>query len=449
MGRLAFLILSAISAARTAADTTALRLHNSQYVSSGTAFYREDAAANNASFSVHVQRDKRWRKSLGAKFNVKNEYSASENWNYINVYQAHGHVRIPGGISAQAGRKIETWSSGEDEWRLGSFQPRYMQNKLRPETAGLTGLFVSSAAGSFVWTAGVLPVHVPELGAHFWVRDHKFTSRNPWFDPPAPSYKFRGETNDIHYSVDKPPVTEIMANPGAVAKVERSFASFGTRLSAAYKPVPQLLLGFPSLNRVVIGSTNDYLDVAVTPEVIYHWVAGSDVWFRAGGWQFAGTVMHDRPVGNQLRDGWTSQTFDPAWIGTLSAARAVLDGEAKVKLGFIKIEGGRGRDRGEFAGERSLFEGRFQYDEAYLAAVAVPVRRLLPRLLQTEARVVYDRVQNGGYVTLAAGYDINRDWRLDAEADVLGLLGDGEGEDGFFSTYRANDRMGMGMTYVF
>lgn len=56
-----------------------------------------------------------------------------------------------------------------------------------------------------------------------------------------------------------------------------------------------------------------------------------------------------------------------------------LDGSdaARVRLSFLKIIGGQGEDRGEFARQNSLFEGRFQYNEAYLAGVFWPIRGFL------------------------------------------------------------------------
>ncbi len=438
------------------ANTTALRLQNSQYVSSGATFYREDAGHNNSSISLSLDREQRWRKNFGFKAQIKDEYSATENWNYLNIYQSHLNTRLPAGLNSvalSAGRKIETWSSTEDDWKIGVFQPRYVQNKLRPETAGLTGFFFSAPVQSYLLTVGVLPIFVPDLGCHFWVDNNKFTSKNPWFDPPAPTYLFRDQNNDIHYSANKPTVEKVLANPGLSAKIEKSGSELGTRFAAAYKPVPQLLYGFPSLNKVVIGSTEDYLSVAVTPRVVYHWVASTDIWRRQGQWTLGAGLTHDHPVPDQLKDGWTSQTFSPAWIWSFSASRPLEAGgtsAARIKFGLLKIEGGLGRDRGEFARQRTLFEGRFQYNEAYMAGLMFPLRGILRSAIDTEAKVIFDRIQNGGAISLSAGYNINRDWRVDGDVDILGLAGNrAENENGFFSSYRANDRMGMGMTYVF
>jgi hypothetical protein len=438
------------SGAALAADTATLRLQNSQYVSSGANYYREDASGENSSISVQLQREKRFGKKLLLKGDVQDEFSATENWNYLNVYQSYLQYRTPVNVTVQVGRKLETWSSTDEEWKQGIFQPRYTQNKLAPEAAGLTGVFLNTSAGANLFTAGVL-AFVPDLGAHFWVEDHKLTSRNPWFDPPASRFRIDGVSHDIHYKINKPSAGEVVANPGVVVKVERSAGPVGVRAAGAYKPIPQLALGFPVLGKMVVGSDENYLNIEVTPRVVYHAVFSGDVWGRVGGWNLAGGLIRDFPVRDGVDETWVSQTYKPAWIWSALASRPIAQsGGPSVKFGLFKVDGGYGRDRGEYASDKSVFEKRFQYDEAYMAGLSWPIRGLFKSPLETEAKVVFDRLQNGGVFRLGAGYSFNRDWRVDGEMDLLGLTGErAQNPDGFLSTYRANDRMGLGMSYVF
>ena len=63
---------------------------------------------------------------------------------------------------------------------------------------------------------------------------------------------------------------------------------------------------------------------------------------------------------------------------------------------------------------------------------------------------LYDRKQNGGLFRLSSGLNFSRELRVALEMDFIGLLStDAEVEGGFLSTYRANDRVGLGMSYVF
>lgn len=447
---LLFILLGSLRA--LAADSTSLRLGSDQYIRSDTAYFRDSASASDTSLSLIVQKEWRIVKSIKFKTDLQNEFSGAERWNYLNIHQAYLTSKLPEQMRVDLGRKRETWASFDDEWKQGVFEPRYLQNKLNPQSAGLTGVYFSAPVRSWFVTAAVLPIHIPDLGAHFDVEDNHFVSRNPWFVPPADTYQVRAPS-PIHYDVDKPSMSEVAAHPGAALKVERSGARFGLRMAAAYKPVPQFLVRFPSENRVVISSQADYLDIRIQPTIVYHAVGALESWTEAGGWTLTGSVAYDRPDPVSVPNGYTSQTFSPAWLWSLQASHALgLEGSeaARIKFGLLKVDGGVGEDKGEFARQTSLFEGRFQYNEAYLAALYWPIRGWFRRPMITEARIVYDRLQNGGMVGLSAGYSLLRDWRIDGSFDFLGLMnGPAQVSDGFFSRFRSNDRVGLGMSYVF
>ncbi len=78
------------------ADVASLKLQNSQYLSHGTSYYRADAGRENSSLAVEIQTQKKWRYGLASKIHVKDEWSQSERWNYLNVYDSHISGRAPG-----------------------------------------------------------------------------------------------------------------------------------------------------------------------------------------------------------------------------------------------------------------------------------------------------------------------------------------------------------------
>ncbi len=434
-------------------EKASLRLQNSQYISSGANYYRKDASGENTSVILSLDKKAKLFSGIDGRVDLKDEYSATENWNYLNIYQLYGEKRVEG-VNLSFGRKLELWSAMDDEWKQGVFHSRYMQNRLKPEPAGLFGFFAGQNLDKRSWSVAILPLYIPDMGAHFTVENHRFVSQNPWFDPPVANFRFRGEAGDIRYSVKQPPIGEIALNPGLIASYEQDIGSAsGWRTTLAHKPVPQLLLGFPSLNRVIVGNNEDYLQVEITPKVMYHSVAAVESWTDLGAWTLSSGVTLDAPVGSAFDQTYTKQTYAPAWIYQLSASRPLeQEGRfaARVKLGVLKIQGGAESDRGVFATEKSLFEKRFQYNEAYLASVVVPVRGLLKGPIDTQARVVYDRIQNGGSIGFSVGYTVAPRWRIDTEMELLGLIGEDAAEkNGFLSNYRANDRVAVGTSYVF
>ncbi|MGE4132203.1 MAG: hypothetical protein AB7F86_11235 [Bdellovibrionales bacterium] len=431
----------------TGKSVTHLDLRHDQFVSQGTPYYRNGAAPETSSLGLTWRDSARWRGIGLGKVDLTDEYSSSESWNYLIVRDLYIERRVAG-VQWSLGRRRERWSEWESTWRQGLFEPRSMINRLRNEPLGLTGLFTSGHLREWKWTVGALALHVPDSGAHFSIADNRFVSRNPWFRPPVASYQLGETVGQIRYSVKTPEILDVGLNPGLVGKVERGSSFGGSRLSVGYKPIPQFRLGFPSYNRVVVASEEDFFAVEINPRVQYHYVASTDFWRHWQGWDWTASVAYDRPEAQPADSTWTTQTYSPTWAYALGTSKNTEVG--RLRFGFLRLIGGDDRDQGVFARDSRLFEGRFQYAEAWLAAWSVGPRSLWKRPFVGEVRLVWDRQQNGGAVELSAEYQVNRRWRVFSEADVLGLLpGAARQTDGFFALYRANDRVSAGMTYVF
>jgi hypothetical protein len=116
----------------------------------------------------------------------------------------------------------------------------------------------------------------------------------------------------------------------------------------------------------------------------------------------------------------------------------------------LKVHGGDANDSGALAGPKTLFERRFQFYEAYLFGVREKFNLGWRYPIETEARVVYDRMQGGGLVAVNVGARILNNLRAQVEADLIGLLiSNAAINDGFIDEYRANDRFGLGVSYAF
>ena len=433
-------------------ETARLTFESDQYISNSQTYYREDAGNQLNNMTLLLDGDGKYREITGHIF-LKNELNATENRNYFNVHEAYLEISPFTDTTISAGRKLETWAEWEGEWKQGIFQPRYLLNRLQPEQAGLVGLFVDQKINRFKLTVGALPFFVPDLGAHIHIENHKFISKNPWFVPPASQFEFQEEQGDIRYALDKPEMDEVIFHPGAIAKVEFERGNFKGRLSGAYKPMPQLLLGFPSLDRVILGPNSQYLAINVQPRIVYHRLVSADSSIKVGRWTVSGSVTHENPENDFGPQSHTAQQVQPAWIWSASASMPMEQegpSASRLRFGVLKMNGGDATDRGEFAKSETLFEKRFQYNEAYLVGISKYWRGLFRFPLETDVRVVYDRLQNGGVLSLSSNLNLSASWRAGVELDFMGLLGtDAQIEDGFLARYRANDRVGLGMSYVF
>jgi hypothetical protein len=217
-----------------------------------------------------------------------------------------------------------------------------------------------------------------------------------------------------------------------------------------------MLLEFPSRNRVQVTSGEDYMALEIHARVLYHRVANWDNVVQAGAWRLAASVTSETPDRDFGPDDYTSQQVVPAWIYSASISRPLGEegpGATRVTAGALKVLGGDAPDRGDFASATTLFERRYSYIEAYMIEISKPWRGLphwLPNRIDTRARALYDRVQNGGVLSLSGAMNIDHDWRAFLSLDMLGLMGENaQVTDGFLSTYRANDSVNLGLSYVF
>lgn len=427
-----------IVAALTAGATPILRLETTQYTSRATDFYRTGATGADTRVAFAVDESARLRGPLHGKLDFTDAYSGAENWNYLDVREAYVSYR-----DFSLGRRRFAYTEWEGLWRQGLFEPRFLENKLAPDFAGQTGLFY--ARDGFV--IGALPIFVPDFGPHWEVREGRFNSANPWFHTPVERFNYRGVTNDIAYSVNQPSDAQVLAHPGFIA----SWRGERARVSYAYKPLPQLLYGFPSRGR--FDTATDVMAIEVNVRTLYHQVIAADLNERWGAWRATASIAFEKPDRDRGPEDWTAQQVRDATIVALSASRPLEEEgprAARLTFAYLGVQGGDAPDRGEFAGRESLFERRYQFVEAYRVEIDKPWRGVFRNALATGAGVTYDRAQNGGVVTLSAALAFSREWRADLRADFLGLLdGPARVTDGFLATYRANDRVALGVNYAF
>ncbi len=434
-------------------ETSSLGFHSSQYVSSGESSFSRNANSNNSSFVFADERSDKIRGPFTTHLNIKDEFSPSEDWNYFDVYEAYAKVTLPENSSVSLGRKRMRWNEWEENWGVGIIEPRYVEDKMHPQFAGLTGLFAETKGKSTSGTIALLPVYVPDFGPHFYVRDDVFYSANPWFIAPSPAYVFNGQPGDIHYMVNQPDTGKIISHPGIAAKVETTpTKSYLTRVSYAYKPIEQLFIGFPS-NRVVVADDETFMQVEITPFVNYQRVLSNDHIYKYKMWTFSAGWMHEDLLLDTPPSNWTYQTGGEAWVFHTGAS-VFLEPEGptatRLEFNYLNVNGGDERDQGRFAGDKSLFERRYQYLNAVSLSLKKSFRRGFKRPIDTNSKVIYDQAQNGGCVSLSVSQSFARNWRAGAQVDVLGVFGENARvRDGFLSNYRANDRVGVEMDYVF
>jgi hypothetical protein len=419
-------------------------LRSDQFVDEGHSAFRDGAAASSTSFLLHSDSVQQF-KSFSVSWNVETEYAAAENWNYFRPKEVFLSAN---GFSL--GRKKFVWSLWEKRWGQALFQPRFFVDKLHNDDAGLVGLFFEKKYNFLSMRLGFLPIHIPESGPHFYAKNQALVSRNAWFTPPPAQFNYKGVPTDISYMISQPSMGTAIGHPGAVAEVEWKPSEFSfSRFSYAYKPMPQIIMGFPLDHQFMLSSNS--MQLQLHPRFLYHHVANFDFgWMHRTG-EAGLSLAVEKPIRDKTPATWETQEVTDATIASVYSDWW-LDSSHRTTAGLsvLKVWGGDAKDRGDIESTQNLFERRYQYTDA----VALSFRRnwlnsKVPNL-DAGVRILFDRIQSGFIYSADITARVQRSLSVTAGVDFFGLLiGAAPSTDQFMHVYRGNDRLSMGMNYVF
>lgn len=418
------------------------------YVNSNQNFYRDDASkiTNDLYLQFNAEGEK---KRLLYKATGSVRYGQTEQGAYFDIRDLYTGYKI-NNLELSTGRRAQNWSEAESIWRTGQWEPRAFHDKIKAEQLGLLGLFANYSnqknISAVVYTS---PIYIPEFGPNSTIADGQFISRNPWFSTPPAEILWNEKLLPVRYSVNTPTVGEAVMRPSYGASVTGTYQDAFVRASIADKPMNQVFLALPVVVRTL--DNQQYLDINVQPRFRRHrlWTLETGV-KKEQGWQALASVTYDSPEQEKpFPDTWISQDLK----SSLTQVYAVGYNWSKTQLAvsYLHLDGGDTADQGEQATDKSLFERRFQYQRAYRLSAQQKRIKGIGRSSDLQGSVTYDEMQRGALMSLAFVTQWDSRWSSIIQGDLLGLrdLQPSRTTDGFISSYRANDRVGVGVSYVF
>ncbi|MGK5087468.1 hypothetical protein WDW86_07910 [Bdellovibrionota bacterium FG-2] len=405
----------------------------------------------------------RWDGSFsGSIFEVKGRFEGiamapKPSLDFVDVPEAYvGTSSRLSRLQLGVGRRLETWSSLDDSWKLGLWQPRFRWDYLDPPASALVGGNVIIQDGFVRFVALASPVYIPERGVPVTVRDGHITPSLPWGSAPSTQVLLFNQATQVRYNVVMPNIEKVVMNPVYSAKL-RLGKEMGPWISGSYgyKPMNQILWGYEAY--LDLNAPEPEANVTLHPRVAYHQLLAVETGFSARSFDFSLSLLQEKPDRDLTPGAWTTQEF----TDTLSASPTLsfrfggwAPDPALINVSYLRewggvISGGQAPDKGPMAsGNDSVFEGRYPFQNALKLGAKTNLPGSWGRKFGWDFHLIYDVGHSGTILSHLLSFRAFGGVEFRLGADFLSSFRTDDGTD-FISQYRTNDRIHAGISYVF
>lgn len=432
---------------------------HSSYIRSNTAYFgKEENSPQMTQVGVSVERSIEQQGRV-VKFDLSAFHSVSEEMPYLNLREVY-YQRSHRDQAYTFGAYKRTWSQADEHWNLGLWQRRFGWDKLNAEQNGLVGFFLEAPYrpnlpyGPNLKLTGMLsPLFVPDMNPSFREEDGRLVSKNPWFRPPPPTVVLMGEETRVVSAVNAPSVQDVVVRPGLAFRLETEDLSSGDwGLSYAYKPINQFVLGYGY--KLLLQEDDSVAALEINPRVAYHQLLTVDHRIQIEErHHLNGSLTYESPHNLPEDSRKVFQNLDEAYYLSLTYGFD-LRGSGPTAIhaytSFLKTWGGVAKDVGDRAQDKTQFEFRPRFFEAYRVGLRAPLWSRV-RTLTNRMELTYDRLQNGMIFSSYAEYALPENWVASLGIDLMGIFDSRDSfyDAGFLRTYRSNDNITLGLSYVY
>lgn len=374
------------------------------------------------------------------KIDLTGKYASGNSiLSYLNVKELYFTYFIDDSASIHIGRKLNTWSVGEEMWNLGLYQPQFRWNPLDVENQGLFGIFYEKKSGDLQLNLFGTPFYIPDQGPNYEFKDGQFAASNPYFTPPPQSILFQSVLLPIDYNIIKPEFSDIVLQSGFGIQIKyQDSQGWFANLAGTYKPSNQIAFGYKGIlvtNRV---------RVDLLPKTYYEKIISLDL-AKHGEWGRVGTsILHNEPENPEYTSDYNTPIFEP----NTTVAPYIRFDFKPIELEFSElfIENGDVTESGpDTTADRQPLTHKYLYNRAY--QISANYRQLVTENLRILSSVQWLDTEKNLLQTLKFRniFDIKGPWKLTLD---LFLVETGE-EPSAVSNYRNLDQVWVGASYDF
>ncbi len=421
-----------------------------------TTYYLQDPIQNAAltqttytSLNLALEATRRWQSYT---FRVESMGALGLNCRsctYIEIPEAYFLVQPSASLSVYAGRKKHDWSRLDESWKLGLWQPRFIEDGLRPIDVALTGFHFSFRAHSQIEFAALLsPLFIPERGTQVNFRNSYLTrGDSPWFMPPPAQVSIYGKETEIDYRLSGFDQSEIIFNP-ALALQSRLGKNRGAWavLSYAYKPRNQLEAQY----RPYLKLDSMRAQVDILPYIERHHVAGIEAGWKDRRASYWLSLQYENPIRKSQNasstyirpNNLTSDTLLGGAFGSYDLGPLFFD---KTLISAAWIQQMERRERR--VEEESDFSN-MQRAVGYASAARGRLDVTIGRSWTVASSYTHGLMASDSIMSFEAFYHPPQSMKVGLTADFLSNR-ESEDAESVWGRFRGNDRVQASLSYVF
>ena len=196
-------------------------------------------------------------------------YSITENYHYFRPSTLNLKIEVPNGQWI-VGRKLIQWDPADQFWNRGLWQPAYTDDVLRPQWAGLTGIFREFNYKEGQITLFGSGVFIPDFTPPFENKNGKLISDNPWFTAPPDSTSSNNSTIKPFFISNELELTDLLKlSLGARASYKGFYAAY------SYKPMNRIKVKSPIIMDLSKEPEGDHItgykqEIPLVPAILQH-----------------------------------------------------------------------------------------------------------------------------------------------------------------------------------
>ncbi len=333
-------------------------------------------------------------------------------------------------------------SAMEDRWQLGMWSPRFLWDPLRIKQVGLTGLHYNYNSKYFQALAFGTLVSIPERGATMYESGGKLKSSSPFFTPFYERVKIiQGEAN-IRYTLEEPPLDELLVNPAGMARLRVGKMNSGPWISGAYGYMPMSQVSTPFHYALYMNTQS--VDVHVHPQILYHHLVGGE-----GGWsedffRVWASVHREVPEVKKLPSDWISANIGEADIYS-GGAEFNLNAHLAAQGSYLYVDEAQPKNF-QTSSLSAPLASRFSYKNAW--QFGLKLHGFSSRLF-SNVSYVNDVDNKSTLIRFDMNYRFKEllggDWLIGVGGDFI----ESETSQGWFGKYKGNSRMIGRLAYAF